>query len=271
MQHFMLDGFRGFRSRFDDIRLVQEILEEAPCALSLEPAMPAFLLPYYNGVDPDDCGISAFLFLRGGHFTLHTFSFREVYFVDLVANDPYDVRKFHHLLDAAFPCATTTVHTVQRAQPYPRFAVADTNIDFGPHILLDIDDYTGPTTMDELFTLFDRLPGEIKMTPIMRPYVLKGTTVDGQRFISAMMMIAESHISLHIFPDSRQARLDLFSCRFFDPTPVAAQILTELPGRVTNNILIGRGSKYRMMRNEHSYEAARTKRWLQALPTANFT
>ena len=69
MLHFTIDGFRGFRSRFDDAHLIQEVLEDAPAQLGLKRAMPAFVLPYYNGVVPEDCGISAFVFLAGGHFT----------------------------------------------------------------------------------------------------------------------------------------------------------------------------------------------------------
>lgn len=44
MTHVTLDGFRGSRSRFDDIRLVQEVLEELPVVLGLQRTMPAFLL-----------------------------------------------------------------------------------------------------------------------------------------------------------------------------------------------------------------------------------
>src|SRR5438034_6613835 len=82
MLHFTIDGFQGFRSRFDHVPLIQEVLEEVPTQLGLKPVMPAFMLPYYNGVVPEDCGVSAFVFLAGGHFTLHTFSFREAYFAD---------------------------------------------------------------------------------------------------------------------------------------------------------------------------------------------
>ena len=114
MLHFTIDGFRGFRSRFDDAHLIQEVLEDAPAQLGLKRAMPAFVLPYYNGVVPEDCGISAFVFLAGGHFTLHTFSFRETYFADLVAPDEFDPAKLRALLEAVFPCALTSVRTVER-------------------------------------------------------------------------------------------------------------------------------------------------------------
>src|SRR5256884_3867446 len=117
MLHFTIDGFRGFRSRFDDAHLIQEVLEDAPAQLGLRRAMPAFVLPYYNGVVPEDCGISAFVFLAGGHFTLHTFSFRETYFADLVAPDDFDAAKLRALLEAVFPCEITTPPAIQRQDP----------------------------------------------------------------------------------------------------------------------------------------------------------
>src|SRR5258705_13014771 len=114
MLHFTIDGFRGFRSRFDDAHLIQEVLEDAPAQLGLKRAMPAFVLPYYNGAGPEDCGISAFVFLAGGLFTLHTFSFRETYFADLVAPYELDPSKLRSLLVAVFPVALTTVRISRR-------------------------------------------------------------------------------------------------------------------------------------------------------------
>src|SRR5438093_10524318 len=103
MHHFMSDGCRGFRSRFDHIQLIQEILEEVPEKLGLRPAMPAFLLPYYNSVVPEDCGVSAFVFLQGGHFTLHTFSFRDAYFVDVVEPSVFVYERLRLLLSSELP------------------------------------------------------------------------------------------------------------------------------------------------------------------------
>ena len=135
--------------------------------------MPAFVLPYYNGVVPEDCGISAFVFLAGGHFTLHTFSFRETYFADLVAPDDFDPAKLRALLEAVFPCAVTSVKVVERQEL--KDSEPDVENDFGPHLFLNIDAYQGPKTIDTLFDRFDRLPAEIGMTPIMRPYVIRDT------------------------------------------------------------------------------------------------
>src|SRR3989442_705960 len=164
MLHFTIDGFRGFRSRFDDAHLIQEVLEDAPAQLGLRRAMPAFVLPYYNGVVPEDCGISAFVFLAGGHFTLHTFSFRETYFADLVAPDDFDAAKLRALLEAVFPCAITRVRTVARQVLMD--SEPDVENDFRPHLFLNVDAYQGPQSLDALFDVFDRLPAPVGMTPI---------------------------------------------------------------------------------------------------------
>ena len=265
MYHFMMDGCRGFRSRFDHIQLIQEILEEVPEKLGLRPAMPAFLLPYYNSVVPEDCGVSAFVFLQGGHFTLHTFSFREAYFADLVAPSVFDYKRLRMLLEAAFPCETTTVSVVERTGGSAIHVEPDVAADFGPHVFLDVEQYRGPRTMDALFELFDRLPSEIGMTPIMRPYVIRGTDPSGRSVLSAMAMIAESHVSVHVFREEGTAYFDLFSCRFFDRAVIVPQIRSQIPGTIVGERLIARGSKYRTLRTERSSELARSKTWLNAI------
>ncbi len=262
MLHFTIDGFQGFRSRFDHVALIQEVLEEVPVHLGLRPAMPPFVLPYYNGVVPEDCGVSGFVFLVGGHFSLHTFSFRETYFADLVAPEDFDAPRLRTLLEAAFPCATTTVNTVERQNL--KDTEPDAETDFGPHLFLNIDAYQGPQSLDALFALFDRLPYEIGMTPIMRPYVIRDTAADGRRVLSAMTMIAESHVSLHVFPDEERAYFDLFSCRFFDWDVVVPQLRAHFPGGRVHEALIARGSKYRVLRTERVDEHAKARSWLGA-------
>jgi S-adenosylmethionine/arginine decarboxylase-like enzyme len=265
MLHFTMDGFGGHRSRFDDIRLIHELLEELPARLGLTPAMPPMLLPYYNGVEPDDCGISGYVFLAGGHLTLHTFSFRECYFVDLVAPQDFDVAEAQAFIQTALPVRTVDVHTAVRPKAFDEIPVHPDE-DFGPHLLLNIDGYSGPRDMDGLFKLFDNLPPRIDMTPIMRPYVLRSTTPEGRPVLSAITMIAESHIALHIEEDSERAYFDIFSCKFFDTDAVLGELKAAFPGRSHTVQLISRGCGYRGRRTEREPEHARTKAWLGTRP-----
>jgi S-adenosylmethionine decarboxylase len=55
------------------------------------------------------------------------------------------------------------------------------------------------------------------MTKIMPPYVFTyHGAVEDDWGVSGIVLIAESHISIHTFPDKGFVTLDIFSCRDFD-------------------------------------------------------
>jgi S-adenosylmethionine/arginine decarboxylase-like enzyme len=265
MNHFICDGFKGFRSRFDDIELVYELLEDIPLKLGLQPVMPPFILPYYNGVEPEECGISGFVFLLGGHFTIHTFSFRESFFADLVSPSPFDCDILKELLRAGLPCSVLNARSVSRTPGWKSDSTIDRKEDFGPHLFLDIDGYAGPVNMDGLFDVFDTLPSNIKMTPIMRPYGLKTAAGNGNSIISIMTMIAESHICMHVFLERRIAFFDIFSCRFFDAERVLDKLRQLFPGTYRNAKLIARGMNYNAEINSRMISAGRSRAWVSAI------
>lgn len=63
----------------------------------------------------------------------------------------------------------------------------------------------------------DEYPGIIKMTKIIPPqvYTYYGPT-PGDWGVSGVVIIAESHISIHTFPDRGYVNIDIFSCKDFD-------------------------------------------------------
>jgi S-adenosylmethionine/arginine decarboxylase-like enzyme len=262
MYHFLYDAYNGYRSRLDDILLVHEFLEEVPVKLRVKTVMPPFVLPYYNGVVPEDCGISAFVFLAGGHFTLHTFSYRGAFFVDFLCPECFDRKRLHSLIDEVFPAETKFENCINRTAGERLVRPAmDIKKDFGPHLFLDIDDYMGPDTMDSVFAYLDGLPSKVGMTPIIRPYVV--TSRSGrQNVISGLTMIAESHIALHVFKESRKAFFDLFSCSFFDTAKVPQEIKKELKGRVIHETLVSRGSKYKKFGETAAQKVKFSRAWL---------
>lgn len=259
-----MDAFRGYRSRLDDLLLVYEALEEIPQKLGMKTVMPPFILPYYNGVIPEDCGISAFVFLAGGHFTLHTFSFRETYFVDVLSPDPFDETLLKQTIEAVFPAEQITSYTLDRERPetYPTKIAINEAEDFGPHLFLELKNYRGPKTLDQLFDFFDTMPFEIGMTPIIRPIGTKNRLEDGG-VTSILTMIAESHISLHYFEATNRAYFDLFSCRFFDYPKVIAKLREILKGDIVTETLISRGSKYQQFKNDTAAPAIDSRAWLK--------
>ena len=68
-----------------------------------------------------------------------------------------------------------------------------------------------------LFQLLDDYPSQIGMTKIMPPYVFKYHGVKPEDWgISGFVLIAESHISIHTFPEKQYLNIDVFSCKEFD-------------------------------------------------------
>ena len=263
MKHLMIDGFEGFRSRFDDIRLMHEILQEVPFKLGAEAIMPPFVLPYYDGVAPEDVGLSGMVLLRGGHCTIHTFSYAECYFADILAPGFEHEGALRELMSQALPCGSMDINSVERNQGLRSPTSVHPNDDFGPHYTLNLDGFKGPRTLDGIFSFLDSLPSRIGMTPIMRPMVLKDVMEDGSEVLSGLTMIAESHIALHVFPERAQAYFDLFSCQFFQQEPITNFIKGQLPADHISEHLSVRGRAFERRRTERAAQQFLNTRWSQ--------
>jgi S-adenosylmethionine decarboxylase len=65
--------------------------------------------------------------------------------------------------------------------------------------------------------LLDRLPERIGMTKITTPHVQRYVGSKPEDWgVSGIVMIAESHLSIHTFPERGIIWADLFSCKGFD-------------------------------------------------------
>jgi len=88
---------------------------------------------------------------------------------------------------------------------------------FGVH--LTIDGYRGNkeklNNFKLVYNLLDGLPEEIAMKKLMPPYVVFAppVTEKDQGGISGFVMIAESHISIHTFPEKEFVTIDVYTCR----------------------------------------------------------
>lgn len=86
---------------------------------------------------------------------------------------------------------------------------------------LVIDGYGAPAELlnDEgyLYTFLDDYPASIGMTKITAPRVFSYVGANAEDWgASGFVIIAESHISVHTFPDRNYLNIDVFSCKEFD-------------------------------------------------------
>ncbi|MDP6494197.1 MAG: S-adenosylmethionine decarboxylase [Dehalococcoidia bacterium] len=115
------------------------------------------------------------------------------------------------------------------------------------HLLMDGFGGDIEKMKDEEFVyhFLDAFPSEIGMNKISEPHV---TTYRGPKEedwgISGFVLIAESHISVHTFPERAYVNIDVFSCKDFDNEKALAQIVKRFSLDQVKHWLIGRGLDY---------------------------
>jgi S-adenosylmethionine decarboxylase len=114
---------------------------------------------------------------------------------------------------------------------------------------LIIDGYGGdPHNLADLElvrALLDRVPLEIGMVKIASPYVCRYEgSKPGDWGISGFVLIAESHLSVHTFPERGLLWADIFSCKSFDPDRLVEAAQEAFSLREARVTLLGRGLEY---------------------------
>ena len=92
--------------------------------------------------------------------------------------------------------------------------------EFGLHVTIDASGCNKRklASVTLVYDILNRLPDKIGMIKMTLPYVVKWLDkfAHGTEGISGFVMIAESHISIHTFPDQDYVFMDIFSCKEFD-------------------------------------------------------
>ena len=92
--------------------------------------------------------------------------------------------------------------------------------EFGLHVTIDASGCNKRklASVTLVYDILNKLPDKIGMTKMTLPYVVKWLDkfAHGTEGVSGFVMIAESHISVHTFPDQDYVFMDIFSCRGFD-------------------------------------------------------
>ena len=115
------------------------------------------------------------------------------------------------------------------------------------HLLMDGfgGDVESMKTEEFVYHFLDVFPSEIGMNKISTPHV---TTYHGPKEedwgISGFVLIAESHISVHTFPERAYVNIDVFSCKDFDHEQALAQIRDIFSLDQVKLWVIGRGLDY---------------------------
>ena len=89
------------------------------------------------------------------------------------------------------------------------------------------------------------------------PHVVKwldsGSTIEG---ISGFVMIAESHISIHTFPEKDYVFIDVFSCRGFNIDDAVKLLVNAFEAKKYTKKVVIRGVDFPRSHPDHIYEKA---------------
>ena len=113
-----------------------------------------------------------------------------------------------------------------------------------------------------VFNFLDELPSMIGMTKIMPPYTFSYSGLKPEDWgVSGIVLIAESHISMHTFPEKNYVSLDIFSCKDFDAEAAADIIASKFEAKnyEKNFFMRGRHFPKDIMRNRQTIELERER------------
>ena len=87
------------------------------------------------------------------------------------------------------------------------------------HLIIDgyVSDPGKIEDKEFIYGFLDTYPEQIKMTKVSTPQVTQHSNPDpAKKGMSGFVLLAESHISIHISPEQSYINIDIFSCREFD-------------------------------------------------------
>jgi len=118
---------------------------------------------------------------------------------------------------------------------------------FGPHLTMDMYGCNKKKLKDVNFvsTFLDELPSMIGMTKIMPPYTFSYSGLKPEDWgVSGIVLIAESHISMHTFPEKNYVSLDIFSCKDFDVEAAVDIIASKFEAKTYEKNFLMRGRHF---------------------------
>ena len=115
------------------------------------------------------------------------------------------------------------------------------------HLILDGFDANRDiiSNLEIIRGFLEKYPKAIGMTPISPPRVVEyhGKRPDDWG-VSGFILIAESHISIHTFPEKRYLNVDIFSCKNFDDSLATSEVVSTFKIKKIDSKVLERGIEY---------------------------
>jgi len=114
----------------------------------------------------------------------------------------------------------------------------------GIHVVMDCYDCDEERMddMEHIYRVLDTIPNMLDMTKIIPPYVFPYCgKVPEDRGVTGVVIIAESHITIHTFVERGYMFCDIFSCIAFDPSDTVDYVVEQFGVKHCRKVEIDRG------------------------------
>lgn len=93
-----------------------------------------------------------------------------------------------------------------------------------------------------IFRFLDEYPSRIGMTKVAPPQVFRYSGSKPEDWgVTGVVVIAESHISIHTFPERSYVNIDIFSCKDFDHQRALSELRERFQFDEMKTLLLPRG------------------------------
>jgi S-adenosylmethionine decarboxylase len=119
---------------------------------------------------------------------------------------------------------------------------------FGPHLIIDGSRCNTRKLADRILVeqVLNDYPTAIGMTKIGGPYMFEYQAPDpAYSGVSGLVVIAESHIAIHTFPELDYFTMDIFSCKNFDHEKAIEYIRDAFEVKEMDRMLVQRGLSFK--------------------------
>lgn len=240
LAHGMMDGSKG-----DPISLHSEdtVRECVRHNISLSHPTVSHTLTFTEG--PAELhGVTGFSLLPGSHLTVHTYSHpdKASVFCDSFGEHVFHSHFYNQIHNNLLRSNQSSFALVDRANNtvLQNTFVSHPSHTYGPHMTAVFDmqnNYVLDSSYFEhcLLSMIET----ISMTRLMGPF-----SVEDDRFLSSIIIIAESHLTFHLDKEQKLLYIDIFSCKEFSVRKAVRALISLLPGSLVFKNCIKRGNNF---------------------------
>lgn len=92
MQHLIIDGYTEDRAILQNDQFIYNLLDKYPAEIGMTKIQGPVVFRY-NGLKPEDWGISGLVFIAESHISIHTFVERKYMNIDVFSCMPFDTER----------------------------------------------------------------------------------------------------------------------------------------------------------------------------------